>query len=240
MNKVGQVSSFKASALGKGGALLEAIARRPGLEITGIRQRPGMPKSSSHHLISTMCELGPITRKSLGGYAMRRKLLKLAGIANESNDLPRDAMPLLRKYTQRVLLTCHFAGFEQGDAIHFACVGRGRGIIGKSHVRKRLPFSGSALGESLMACLAPERRDIVMADLDFERRMPKTATNPADVCLELADVRRRGLMTKNRHRTGATLQHRSAIATASWSPQSMRSERWSRLRLDASRGLRRK
>ena len=192
MNKVGKVSSLKVPALGKAVALLEVIAREPGLRFTGIQERLGMPKSSTHHLISTMCELGLIKQRSLGSYGLGHKLLELASIAKESNDLQRDAMPLLREFAKRVQLTCHLGVFEQGEAIYIARVEGARDIVVKSHVGQRFPVYCSALGKSLIAWLAPELLDVVIANLPFEKRMPKTVTNAADLRLQLADVRRRG------------------------------------------------
>ena len=192
MNKVGEVSSLKVPALGKGVALLEAIAREPGLGFTGIQERLGMPKSSTHHLISTMCELGLIKRRSLGGYGLGLKLFELAGIANESNDLQREAMPLLREFAQRVQLTCHLGVLEQGEAVYLARVEGARDIVVRSHIGQRFPVNCSALGKSLIAWLPPDQLDDVIAKLAFEKRMPKTVTNAADFRLQLADVRRRG------------------------------------------------
>lgn len=192
MNKVVEVSSLKVPALGKAVALLEAIAREPGLRFTDIQERLAMPKSSTHHLITTMCELGLIKPRALGGYGLGHKLLELASIAKESNDLQRDAMPLLREFALRVQLTCHLGVFEQGAAVYIARVEGARDIVVKSHLGQRFPVYCSALGKSLIAWLAPERLDVVIANLVFEKRMPKTLTNAADLRLQLADVRRRG------------------------------------------------
>ncbi len=192
MNKVEDVASLKVPALGRGVALLEAIAREPGLGFTGIQERLGMPKSSTHHLISTMCELGLIKRRALGGYGLGLKLFELAGIANESNDLQRDAMPILREFAQRVQLTCHLGVLEQGEAVYLARVEGARDIIVKSHVGQRFPVNCSALGKSLVAWLPAEPLDMVIAELAFEKRMPKTIMTATDLRLQLADVRRRG------------------------------------------------
>jgi DNA-binding IclR family transcriptional regulator len=192
MNKDEEKSNLKVPALGKGVAILEAIAREPGLGFTGIQERLGMPKSSTHHLISTMCALGLIKRRPLGGYGLGLKLFELAGIANESNDLLREAMPLLREFAQRVQLTCHLGVLEQGEAVYLARVEGARDIVVRSHVGQRFPVNCSALGKSLIAWLAPEALDDVLANLAFEKRMPKTVMNAADYRLQLADVRRRG------------------------------------------------
>jgi DNA-binding IclR family transcriptional regulator len=186
MNNAEETSTLKVPALGKGVALLEVIAREPGLGFTAIQERLGMPKSSTHHLISTMCELGLIKRR------LGLKLFELAGIANESNDLQREAMPLLREFAQRVQLTCHLGVFEQGEAVYLARVEGARDIVVRSHVGQRFPVNCSALGKSLIAWLTPEQLDSVIANLAFEKRMPKTVTNAADFRLQLADVRRRG------------------------------------------------
>ncbi len=151
-----------------------------------------MQKSSTHHLISTMCELGLVKRRSVGGYGLGSKLLELASIANESVDLQRDAMPLLRDFAQLVQLTCHIGVLERSDAVYLARVEGARDIVVKSHVGQRFPVNCSALGKSLIAWLAPERLDAVIANLAFEQRMPKTVMTAADFRLHLADVRRRG------------------------------------------------
>lgn len=81
---------------------------------------------------------------------------------------------------------------ERSDAVYLARVEGARDIVVKSHVGQRFPVNCSALGKSLIAWLAPERLDVVIANLAFEKRMPKTVTNAADFRLHLADVRRSG------------------------------------------------
>lgn len=192
MNKVGDVSNLKVPALGKGVALLEAVAREPGLGFTGIRERLGLPKSSTHHLISTMCELDLIKRRSLGGYGLGLKLLEIASLADQSHDLQRDAMPILRDFAQRVQLTCHLGVLEQSEAVYLTRADGARDIVIRSHVGQRFPVNCSALGKSLIAWMAPDQLDDVMSSLTFEKRMPNTVMNQKGFRRQLADVRRRG------------------------------------------------
>ena len=120
-----------------------------------------------------MCELGLIKRRSVGGYGLGLKLFELAGIANESNDIQREAMPLLREFAQRVQLTCHLGVLEQGEAVYLARIEGARDIVVKSHAGQRFPVNCSALGKSLIAWLAPEALDGVIENLAFEQRMAK-------------------------------------------------------------------
>ncbi len=189
---MGEVASLKVPALGKAVALMDAIAREPGLTFTGIQERLGTPKSTTHHLIATMCKLGLIKERSLGGYSLGHKLLELASIANQSSDLQQDALPFLRDFARRVQLTCHLGVFEQGEAIYIARVEGARDIVVRSHVGQRFPVYSSALGKSLIAWLAPDLLDVVIGKLHFEKRMPKTIATAADLRRQLADVRRRG------------------------------------------------
>ncbi len=183
---------MKVPALGKAVALLEALAREPGLGFTGIQERLGVPKSSTHNLISTMCELGLIKRRSGGGYGLGIKFLELSSIANETTDLQRDAMPLLRDFAQRVQLTCNLGVLDQGEAVYLARVEGARDIVVKSRVGQRFALNCSALGKCLIAWLAPERLDLVIASIAFEKRMPRTIMSAAEFRRHLADVRRRG------------------------------------------------
>jgi DNA-binding IclR family transcriptional regulator len=122
MNDAEETSTLKVPPLGKAVARLEVIAREPGVGFAAIQERLGTPKSSTHHLISTMCKLGLTKRRSVGGYGLGLKWFELAGIANENNDLQREAMPLLRECAQRVQLACHLGVFEQGKAVYLARV----------------------------------------------------------------------------------------------------------------------
>lgn len=192
MNKMEKISGLKVPALGRAVALLEAVAREPGLKFTSIRERLDMPNSSTHHLISTMCELGLIKQRPAGGYGLGLKLLELASIARESADLQRDAMPILREFAQRVQLTCNLGVLERSEAVYIARVEGARDIIVKSHVGQRFAVNCSALGKCLVAGLPPEQLDVVIANLTFDKRMPKTITNAADLRLQLAEVLRRG------------------------------------------------
>lgn len=189
---MGEVANLKVPALGKALALLEAIAHEPGLKFSGIQERIGTPKSSTHHLISTLCTLGFIKERSLGGYSLGSKLLELASIAAESSDLQRDAMPILRDFAKRVQLTCHLGVFEQGAAIYIARVEGARDIVVKSYVGQRFPVHCSALGKSLVAWSKPDLLDDIIGKLVFEKRMPKTIMTEADLRRQLADVRRLG------------------------------------------------
>lgn len=192
MNKLGETSGLKVPALGKGVALLDAVAREPGLSFTGIQERLGMPKSSTHHLISTMCELGLIKQRSVGGYALGLKLLELAGMANENNDLQRDAMPLLRDFAREIQLTCNLGMLEGSEAVYLARAEGARDIVVKSHVGQRFAVNYSALGKCLVAWLGPEPLDAVLGRLVFDRRMPKTVTDATEFRRQLAEVRTRG------------------------------------------------
>jgi DNA-binding IclR family transcriptional regulator len=81
---------------------------------------------------------------------------------------------------------------EQGEAVYLARIEGARDIVVRSHVGQRFPVNCSALGKSLVAWLAPELLDVLIANLGFEKRMPKTVMNASDFRLQLADVRRRG------------------------------------------------
>lgn len=192
MNQQPAGFNLKVPALAKGVALLEAVAREPGLSFSGIQERLGLPKSSTHHLISTLCELGLIKPRLSGGYALGLRLLELAGLANENNDLQRDAMPLLRELAQQVGLTCHLGVLERSEAVYLARVESAQDIVVKSRVGQRFPVNCSALGKALIAWLPSDEIGAVIAGLTFEKRMPNTVRSVDEFRSNLATVRRQG------------------------------------------------
>ena len=73
-----------APALTKGFAILDLIAREPGLGFAEIRDRLALPNSSCHHLIATLCQLGAL-----------QDFQKLGAVAQQAHPTHEHYLPLL-------------------------------------------------------------------------------------------------------------------------------------------------
>ena len=78
---------LRAPALGRGFAILDLLAKEPGLTFTEIRKRLNLPKSSAHHLVSCLVDLGMLLQQTDGGFVLGLRLFEL-GAAAAGESLP--------------------------------------------------------------------------------------------------------------------------------------------------------
>lgn len=77
-------------ALIRGFAILDLVARSPGLDFTAIHSRLRLPKSSTHNLLVTLCRLGALQQQSNRGYVLGLHLSELGACAAAAHpDAPR-------------------------------------------------------------------------------------------------------------------------------------------------------
>jgi len=186
---------YKVPAVARAVAMLDLVAREPGLNFTAVRSRLGLPKSSAHHLISTLCGLGLLKVGSDGGHALGLRLIELAGLASVNRSLEREARPFLRALARDLQLISHLGVLDGHEAVYLARIECDLEIMVKSWVGKRFPLNSSALGKVLLAWLPPEELDEMLALIPFEGRMPNTITDPDNFRAHLALVRERGWAT---------------------------------------------
>jgi len=179
-------------ALIKGFGILDLIANEPGLGFPAIRQRLGLPKSSCHLLIATLCRLGAIHMQPDRGYVLGLRLFELGTLAANQRHIEQEALPYLRKLSHEVQLTCHLGVREGLKAVYLAKVDCEREIMVNTWVGKRLSLTSSSLGKVLLAWLPEAELDDILSHLDWIRKCPNTITDPITFKAHLADVRARG------------------------------------------------
>lgn len=194
MNSVGS-ELIKAPALARGFAILALVAREPGLGFSEIRGRLDLPKSSTHHLLATLCQLNALRLLADGGYVLGLHLVELAGLANRHHVLESEALPRLQLLSRTVQLTCHLGVIEGNEAVYLARIEGSSDIRINSWVGKRFPLNRSALGKVLLAWLPPAEAEQIIAQIAFEPAMPNTLRDAAALTAHLALVRERGWAT---------------------------------------------
>ncbi|MDR3537592.1 MAG: IclR family transcriptional regulator [Acetobacteraceae bacterium] len=181
-----------APALTKGFAILDLIANEPGLGFAAIRKRLGLPNSSCHHLVSTLCQLGALTMRRDRGYVLGLRLFELGSMASNLRQIERQALPPLRKLADEVRLTCHLGVREGHAAIYLVKVEGQHEIRVNTWIGKRLSLHSSSLGKVLLAWLPEAELDDTLRAIAWTRNGPNTITDPARFREHLAGVRARG------------------------------------------------
>jgi DNA-binding IclR family transcriptional regulator len=197
MNFVGDIASKPTvPALIRGFAILDLVAREPGLSFTDIHTRLRLPKSSTFHLIATLCRLGVLQSRPDGRYGLGLRLFELGAAAAAQMPVDREAQPFLRALARRAQLTCHLGVLEGHQAVYLCKEECEQAIkINNTWVGKRLALNRSALGKILLAWLPEAEIDELMPLVDWERKTPSTLCSAAELKADLALVRARGWAT---------------------------------------------
>ena len=181
-----------APALSKGFAILELVAQQPGLSFSAIRSALGLPSSSCHHLVTTLCRLGALQIQANRGYVLGLRLFELGSIAANQRQLNELALPALKQLAQDVQLTCHLGVMEGDEAVYLLKVEGQREIRVNTWVGKRLSLHSSSLGKVLLAWLPPGELDAVLARYDWQRKTATTLVDADAFRAHLREVKARG------------------------------------------------
>ena len=181
-----------APALSKGFAILELVAQQPGLSFSAIKTGLGLPSSSCHHLVTTLCRLGALQMQRNRGYVLGLRLFELGSIAANQRQLNELALPALRLLALDVELTCHLGVMEGDEAVYLLKVEGNREIRVNTWVGKRLSLHSSSLGKVLLAWLPPAELDAILARHDWQRKTANTIVDADSFRAHLREVKARG------------------------------------------------
>jgi DNA-binding IclR family transcriptional regulator len=186
---VGTVEDALVPALFPGFAILDLIAANPGLDFTAVHSKLGLPKSSTHNLLSSLCKLGALRLQVGKTYTLGLKLAELGNFAAGERFIEAMALPLLRRLGAELYLTCHLGVREGREAVYLSKVQCDHPIKVDSWVGKRFSLHCSALGKVLLAWLPAADLDRALAEIEWRKNTDKTITNPAEMKRHLAAVR---------------------------------------------------
>ncbi len=191
MNVIKEQKSV-APALTKGFAILDLIALEPGLGFAEIRDRLGLPNSSCHHLIATLCQVGALQVRPDRGYVLGLRLFELGANAANQRQLHDLALPMLKQLAQDVQLTCHLGVMEGAEAVYLLKVEGSREIRVNTWVGKRLSLHSSSLGKVLLAGLPDSELEDILTQVAWERKTLHSIVDPDAFRSHLQTVRERG------------------------------------------------
>jgi DNA-binding IclR family transcriptional regulator len=198
---VAMITSRKASsdtvvpALTRGFAILELVAKHPGLDFTAIHGRLALPKSSTHNLLGTLSRLGVLRMRPDRGFVLGLKLTELGAFAASHHFVEAESIPLLRALASELQLTCHLGVIEGAEAVYLSKIECDQPIKVDSWVGKRFSLHSSALGKVLLAWLPEAELQQALAAINWVQATPHTIPSQAAMHAHLQLVRTRGWAT---------------------------------------------
>jgi IclR family transcriptional regulator, KDG regulon repressor len=139
----------------------------PNLTLTQISERVGIHKSTVHRLLATLESRRLVQRDHLSGtYHLGSRLMEMAFLVLQSNDLPRLARPFMDSLAAEHRETVDLAILEGADVVYLQVVESPQRVKLAAAPGQRLPAFCTATGKAFLAYLPEEQvQDILKQGL---------------------------------------------------------------------------
>jgi IclR family acetate operon transcriptional repressor len=172
---------------------LVADAPDSGLTLTEIARAIGSSKSTAYAIARTLVDHGYLRASDPGPrYGPGMELVRLGDAATRTMPIGRVCHPVLLDLSRETGLTTRACVADHGYPVFVERVDSPGAIRFHTPLGVReMPHTSSA-GKAILATLATEAVEAVIADSGLVRRTPKTITTLTELLDDLAAVRRRG------------------------------------------------
>jgi IclR family KDG regulon transcriptional repressor len=159
-------------------AILEASAGQPaGMALSDLASIVGLPKSTAHRLLKTLCTLGYMANCGQGVYRQTGMIKRLATGQDDPFWIAMAKTPMKRLQDlteETVNLGC--LRFEKIFYLHV--LESSKGLRRTVAPQMSDPCFSTALGRAIVAFLPEDRQDFLLRNATIEKRTPKTIVAP--------------------------------------------------------------
>jgi DNA-binding IclR family transcriptional regulator len=162
-------------------SILEATAGKPqGMPLSELASLVGLPKSTAHRLLKTLCTLGYMVNCGQGIYRQTGMIKRLAIGENDPFWISL-AEPVMKKLNEATAETINL-GILRFEKIFYLHV-----IETKKSLRRTItanmsdPCFSTALGRAIVAYLPEERQRFLLRHATIEKRTPQTVVESTKI-----------------------------------------------------------
>lgn len=176
------------SSLTRGLSLLELFsADESEISISEMARRTGMPKSTTHRLVSDLAKWGALERGK-SGMRLGVRLFELGHLVPDHSRLRELAIPFAHSLNEITHLTSNLAVREGNEIIYIEKINSRDLRVPHSRIGGRLPMHCTGLGKAILANSSQAFVDSIL-EAPLNAVTPHTITDPDVLRRELADIR---------------------------------------------------
>jgi len=162
-------------------AILEATAGHPeGVSLNELASLVGLPKSTAHRLLKTLCTLGYTANCGSGTYRQTGMVKRLALAANDPYWVSV-ADPVMRKLNKQTKETINLGILRFEKVFYLHVIETAQTLRRAVSAQMSDPCFSTALGRAIVAFLPTERQDFLLRHATIERRTPKTVVEESEI-----------------------------------------------------------
>lgn len=164
----------------------------PELSMTQIADQIGIHKSTVHRLLATLEARRFVQRDpDTGIYRLGIRLLQMAYLTLEQNDLRRLAAPFERLLSERYQENIHLAVLDDTDVVFLNIVESAQRVKLAAAIGQRLPAFATASGKAILAFL-PDKVTLRILDRGMPQLTPYTHISSNTLFEDLRTIKEQG------------------------------------------------
>lgn len=180
--------------------IIERLRESRGLTISELASEIDIPKSTAHRYLTTLDDLGYLTRNPAGRYEISFKFLNM-GIQKRNNEVvysnsKKGIKQLAEACGERVQLAVE----EQGKAVLIYGKSGSQAIQTDAHIGQELHLHTHACGKAILAYLDDERIQETIQKYGLPQRTENTITSEDALITELEKIREEGIAFNDEER----------------------------------------
>jgi IclR family pca regulon transcriptional regulator len=181
------------TSLARGLAVIQAFSqRRHHLTISQVSTTTGLSRAAVRRCLYTLAKLGFAGSDDNRHFFLRPRILALGHSYISSMPLATAAQPVLEHISHLLHESCSIATLDGVDIVYIARANVTRIMSIDLGVGSRLPAFCTSMGRAILANLAPEELEAVLARVQFKRYTERTIVGAAKLTQVLRQVRRDG------------------------------------------------
>lgn len=172
--------------------LLCFTRQAPELSMTQIAEQVGIHKSTVHRLLATLENKRFVQRNpDTGMYRLGIRLLQMAYLTLEQNDLRRVATPFLRRLGEQYQENIHLAALDDIDVIFMYIIESPQRVKLAAAIGQRLPAFATASGKAILAFM-PEKIVRRILDRGMPQLTPYTQISQDNFFRDIESIKEQG------------------------------------------------
>jgi len=176
--------------------VLEFISNNQPVKPSRIAERLGLTRTNVHRLLTTLMEIGYVTKDANRGYRLTFKVFQLGSRVPLSQDLREVAKPLMVSLAGAANENVYLTVLYGSMVIAIEEAKSDNPLSLNPDVTYTYPIYTCASGKNFLAHMPAEQRSQILQDLEYEQRTVRTLTDIDAIEAEVAMVLQRGYATE--------------------------------------------
>jgi len=164
----------------------------PRLSLAEISGRVGLPKTTTHNLLSTLHSLGLVEKTDDGRYALGKALVSLSQSVRVTVEFRDRAAPLLRDLADISRESVYLAVQDGDRLLYIYAIESPRRLLARTAVGDHALLHCTSVGKAILACLPDNQVEGILQRSGLPAFTEATITDRQRLWEELALTRSRG------------------------------------------------